>query len=93
VPEIEDVLRSHNAALCIAESDDLATPEIHPAAAHTSFRLRRNGGYSPAEIAAFATKFHALATNRDVYVYFKHEDEPTGALNAAALMRASGVRD
>ena len=45
--EIYAILREHNAALCIAESDDLTTPEIHTAATHTCFRLRRNGGYSP----------------------------------------------
>ncbi len=28
----------------------------------------------------------ALHGDRDVYVYFKHEDEPTGALNAAAFL-------
>jgi hypothetical protein len=28
----------------------------------------------------------ALTTQRDVYVYFKHEDEPTGALNATAFL-------
>lgn len=86
-PEIESVLSDHNAALCIAESDDLATPEIHPAANYTSFRLRRNGGYKRAELAAFAKRFLMLSQTRDVYVYFKHEDEPTGALNAAALLR------
>jgi uncharacterized protein YecE (DUF72 family) len=36
-PEIESVLSDHNAALCIAESDDLATPEMHPAANYNSF--------------------------------------------------------
>lgn len=86
--EIEEILRDHNAALCIAESDDLATPEAHPAATHTSFRLRRNGGYKPMEIRAFAEQFAALSASRDVYVYFKHEDEPTGALNAVALLKA-----
>ena len=89
-PEIETVLHDHNVALCIAESDDLVTPEIHPSVTHTSFRLRRNGGYSTAEVVAFATKFAPLAASRDVYVYFKHEDEPTGALNAAALIKALG---
>ena len=88
-PEIEAVLRDHNAALCIAESDDLATPEVHTAASHTSFRLRRNGGYKAARIKGFAKQFAALASSRDVYVYFKHEDEPTGALNALALMKAA----
>jgi uncharacterized protein YecE (DUF72 family) len=86
-PEIEAVLRGHNAAFCIAESDDLATPEIHTAATHTSFRLRRSGAYADAEVAAFAKRFVALAAERDVYVYLKHEDEPSGALNAVALLK------
>ena len=85
--EIYAILRNHNAALCIAESDDLTTPEVHTAASHTSFRLRRSGGYSPAELDGFATRFAALANQRDVYVYFKHEDDPSGALNATAFLK------
>jgi uncharacterized protein YecE (DUF72 family) len=84
------ILREHNAALCIAESDDLTTPEVHTAATHTCFRLRRNGGYGPAEIAAFAQRFTLLAKDRDVYIYFKHEDDPTGALNAASFLAQAG---
>jgi uncharacterized protein YecE (DUF72 family) len=86
--EIYDVLREHNAALCIAESDDLTTPEIHTAATHTSFRLRRTGPYTQAELEAFAARFSALAKQRDTYIYFKHEDEPTGALNAISFLEA-----
>lgn len=89
--EIYSLLREHNAALCIAESDDLVTPEVHTAASHTCFRLRRNGGYSVAELDVFATRFALLAKQRDVYVYFKHEDEPTGALNATAFL--TRIRD
>ncbi len=88
--EIYKILRDHNAALCIAESDDLTTPEVHTAITHTCFRLRRNGGYSPAEIAAFAQRFTLLAKDRDVYIYFKHEDDPTGALNAADFLAKAG---
>jgi uncharacterized protein YecE (DUF72 family) len=88
--EIYAILREHDAALCIAESDDLKTPEVHTAATHTCFRLRRNGGYSPAEIAAFAQRFTLLAKDRDTYIYFKHEDEPTGALNAASFLAQAG---
>ncbi len=84
--ETYDLLRSANAALCVAESDDLATPEVHPASTHVCFRLRRNGGYSPAELKALAQRLVSLANHRDVYVYFKHEDEPTGALNAHAFL-------
>lgn len=86
--ETYSILREHNAALCIAESDDLQTPEIHTASTHICFRLRRNGGYKPRELSAFAKRFHALSVDRDVYVYHKHEDAPTGALNAAALLRS-----
>lgn len=84
--EIYTILREHNAALCVAESDDLATPEVHPAGTHVCFRLRRNGGYSPDELRAFAKRLVALTPDRDVYAYFKHEDEPTGALNAQAFL-------
>ncbi|ADW67551.1 DUF72 domain-containing protein [Granulicella tundricola] len=91
--EIYAVLRAHNAALCIAETDDLNTPEVHTSATHTSFRLRRAGGYSPEELAVFAIRFKALAKDRQVYAYFKHEDEPTGALNATAFLAlASGAK-
>jgi uncharacterized protein YecE (DUF72 family) len=80
------ILRQHNAALCIAESGDLLTPEVYTATDYTCYRLRRDGGYSALELDAFAKRFTALAEQRDVYVYFKHEDEPTGALNATAFL-------
>ena len=79
------LLRHHNAALCIAESDDLATPEVHTAN-FFCYRLRHNGGYTPAELKAFAARFTKLAKQGEVFAYFKHEDEPTGALNAEAML-------
>lgn len=84
--EISAILRKHNAAVCIAESDDFVTPELHTAADFTCFRLRRSSGYSPIELDAFAKRFAALAQQRNVYIYFKHEDEPTGALNAKTFL-------
>ena len=81
-------LRQHNAALCIAESDDLATPDI-ATANFRCYRLRRDGGYTPTEIKRFAGRFTKLAADAEVYAYFKHEEEPTGALNAAALLAAA----
>ncbi len=85
--ETENVLREHDAALCIAETEDFRSPELHTAVGHTSFRLRQSGGYEPKQIAAFAERLVELARDREVYVYFKHEDEPTGALNAAEFLR------
>jgi uncharacterized protein YecE (DUF72 family) len=80
------VLHAHNAAMCVAVSDDLATPEIHTAD-FFCFRLRLHGGYKPAKLKAFAEKFAALSKLGETYVYFKHEDEPTGAQNAVAMLR------
>ncbi|SFS07570.1 Uncharacterized conserved protein YecE, DUF72 family [Granulicella pectinivorans] len=86
------VLAASHAALCVAESDDLATPEVHPAPGLACFRLRRTGGYTPEELKAFATRFRDLAKTREVYAYFRHEDEPTGPLNAASLLQTLGAR-
>ena len=86
-PETYAILTKHDAALCIAESEKLETPEVHTARTHTCFRLRRPGGYKPRQLAALATRLSSFALERDVYAYFKHEDEPTGALNATALLK------
>ena len=85
-PEVYACLRKSRAALCVAESDDLATPEIHPAKGLAYFRLRRNGGYTRAEIDAFAVRLMSLAKTHKVYAYFKHEAAPTGALHAVDLL-------
>ena len=90
--EIYAALRAHEAALCIAEGDDLKTPELQTAQAFACYRLRRSGGYSNEEIAGFADRFVALTPAREVYVYFRHEDAPTGALNAAAFLTACAER-
>jgi uncharacterized protein YecE (DUF72 family) len=91
--EIFEVLRRHNAGLCVADTDELATPEVHTSQRFASFRLRRTGAYSPEEVAGFAERFTALAASgRDVYVYFRHEDEPTGALNAVSFLEGVARR-
>lgn len=84
--DIFSLMRDHNAALCVAESDDLSTPDVQTAGTRC-YRLRRSGGYTYAELDALAERFVSLAANGDVYVFLKHEDEPTGALNAAYLQR------
>jgi uncharacterized protein YecE (DUF72 family) len=86
--EVYAILRAHEVALCIAESDELRTPEVQCARGFACYRLRSSGGYAARQVAAFAKKFSVLAEGREVFVYFKHEDEPTGALNAVALLKA-----
>jgi uncharacterized protein YecE (DUF72 family) len=82
------ILRRHNAAMCIAESDDLVTPDVSTASFH-SYRLRCNGGYTPPQLKAFAKRFAALSSTAEVFAYFKHEDEPTGALNAVSFLEST----
>jgi uncharacterized protein YecE (DUF72 family) len=83
-----DILRGSNRALCIAEGDKLKTPDVSTADFHY-YRPRRSGGYPAAKLRAFAKRFEQLATKSDVYVYFKHEDEPTGALSATKVLAAA----
>ncbi len=87
-PESFSLLRARGAALCIAESEDLKTPEVHTAEGFTSYRLRMPGGYDAATVAAHAKRFKKLAAQgRDVYVYYKHEDAPTGPLAAERMLQ------
>ena len=87
--EVYTLLREHNAALCVAETDDLRTPDVHCARTHASFRLRRAGGYSSEDVRRLAENLAPLAADRDVYIYFKHEDDPAGALNAVEFLAES----
>lgn len=87
-----DLLREHNAALCVAESEDLVTPEVHTATDFTFFRLRNPAHYGAGDLPKHAAHFRSLTAERDVYAYFKHEDEPTGVLAAASLLEQVAAR-
>jgi uncharacterized protein YecE (DUF72 family) len=76
--EIFETLRSRNIALCIADSEARETPLVHTAD-YAYFRLR-DEGYGDADIAMWTeAATRAASTARDVFVYFKHEDEGKGA--------------
>ncbi len=79
------MLERHGAALCIAESDELTTPEVHTAP-FACYRLRRSQ-YDDAALEAIAQRLHARAAKGDVFVYFKHEEVPDGPLRARAVLQ------
>jgi len=86
--EIYALLREHNVALCIAESEKLAVPEV-ATADFVYYRLRK-GEYTAAErekIRARATA-QLTATGGDVFVYYKHEDDPAGTMYAEELLKS-----
>jgi uncharacterized protein YecE (DUF72 family) len=86
VEPVYEELRRRNAALCVAESEKLEIPEVITAD-FVYYRLRKPG-YTGEDIAAFASRAKdLLATGRDLYLMFKHEESPEGALNAEKLLQ------
>ena len=79
--EVYAVLRSVGVALCAAESEKIESPEIQTAPFYY-LRMRK----PPFKLKAIEQKVRRLAKDSDVYIYFKHEDTPEGALNAVKLL-------
>ena len=83
--EVFEKLAGRNIALCVADSEKLSTP-VRVTADYAYFRLR-DEGYTPADIGRWAeTIARETAGCRDVYVYFKHEEEGKGPEFARLLM-------
>ncbi len=78
------LLRRHHAALCVAESDELQTPDVSTAP-FCCYRLRKSD-YGPAELAQIEEQLLEKGARGEVFAYMKHEDSPKGALQAAALL-------
>jgi uncharacterized protein YecE (DUF72 family) len=83
---VYDELRARNISLCVAESERLEVPEVITAD-FVYYRLRKPD-YTEADVDAFAARAKdLLAANRDLYLMFKHEETPDGALNAETLLQ------
>ncbi|HTD68355.1 MAG TPA: DUF72 domain-containing protein [Candidatus Limnocylindria bacterium] len=81
------MLRSHNAALCVADSEKLHAPLV-VTANFGYFRLR-DEGYRSADIARWATQIKQTSSKiEDTYVYFKHEESGIGPEFARKLIAA-----
>lgn len=87
--EIFAHLQDHKAALCIAETTDLATPGM----ATTDFgylRLRRED-YEQEDIVRWAKFLETQEKHwSHAFVYFKHEDSGIGPRLATQLMKELG---
>jgi uncharacterized protein YecE (DUF72 family) len=78
-------LAARNVALCVADSEKLSTP-VHVTADFAYFRLR-DEGYTADDIRRWAdTIGQRTADCRDVFVYFKHEEQGKGPELAQMLM-------
>ena len=82
------LLEKHGVALCLAESEKFEVPKVITAG-FVYTRLRKDD-YSPEERTQISADVQKLqADGRDVYVFFKHEDTPAGALYAEELLKAA----
>ena len=87
--DVFDALRQRNIALCIADSETRETPLVQTAD-YAYFRLR-DEGYGDTEIAQWTeTAKQAAQAAKDVFVYFKHEDEGKGATFGLQMMKNLG---
>ncbi len=80
-------LAARRFALCVADSEKLSTP-VRVTADYAYFRLR-DEGYTPADIARWADIINRDTSHcRDVFVYFKHEEQGKGPELARMLAEA-----
>ncbi|HVR00561.1 MAG TPA: DUF72 domain-containing protein [Polyangia bacterium] len=85
--DVYDVLRSRDAALCLAESEEIATP-IEETSSWGYLRLRHQD-YDDAALSTWAERVRARSW-QSAYVFFKHEDEGKGPALAAKLRALVG---
>jgi uncharacterized protein YecE (DUF72 family) len=80
------LLEKHGVALCLAESEKLVIPEV--VTANFVYSRLRMPEYTPEDRREIAARVEQLLTRgQDVYVFFKHEETPAGALYAEELLK------
>jgi uncharacterized protein YecE (DUF72 family) len=84
--DIFSLLKQHNRALCIAETEERVTPDV--VTADFCYYRYRKPEYSADERKAMVRRMREhVASGRDTYAYFKHEETPEGALYAVELLK------
>ena len=88
--EIFDLLRSRNIALCIADTDTIATPK-KITADYGYLRLRRED-YNDEDVKRWAEFVREQKSNwKDAFVYFKHEESGIGPKLASRCWNCSVI--
>jgi len=82
--DVLELLKRHNHALCISDTDDLPTNHIDKTADWGYLRLRRVN-YSREDLTAWVERIK-LQKWKSIFVFFKHEDEGTGPKLAAEFV-------
>jgi uncharacterized protein YecE (DUF72 family) len=88
---VYEILKKKTVALCWAESEKIATP--HVATAPFLYYRLRLPVFTQAQVEKIAEELRSQREAREVYAFFKHEDEPEGALNAVKVARLNGLEE
>jgi len=88
--EIYALLRSRNAALCIADTEEGTTPAV--ATADFGYLRLRAVEYSDDDLKTWIAKIDQVGGGwRDAYVFFKHEDSGSGPALARRFLALRGM--
>jgi uncharacterized protein YecE (DUF72 family) len=88
---VYEILRSKNAALCWAESEKIVVPKV--ITADFVYYRFREPEYSQPNLAQMAEELKTQSAERDVFAFFKHEEQPESALNAVTAARLNGIEE
>lgn len=91
VPEVYELLRTANVALVHAEGEKAPSPveTLGETADFGYARLRNASGYTDDAVDAWAERLRALLdAGKDIYAYFRHDEDGSNALSAERLRRA-----
>ena len=84
--EIFALLKEHNRALCVAETEERVNPDV--VTAEFCYYRYRKPSYTPEERRAMVDRLQEhRGQGRDAFAYFKHEETPEGAMYAVELLK------
>ncbi|MBV9183441.1 MAG: DUF72 domain-containing protein [Acidobacteria bacterium] len=84
--DIFSLLKQHNRALCIAETEERVTPDV--VTADFCYYRYRKPTYTQEERTAMLHRMQEhLQSGREVFAYFKHEETPQGAIYAVEVLK------
>src|SRR5205085_4654578 len=84
--DIFSLLKQHNRALCVAETEERVTPDV--ITADFCYYRYRKPEYSADERRMMVSRMQEhLSAGRDTYAYFKHEETPQGAIYAVDVLK------
>jgi len=87
--DVYHVLRSRNAALCVADTEESHTPLV--ATADFGYFRLRDEGYTGEDLAGWAGKVKEIGAGwREAFVFFKHEEAGQGPALAQQFAKLFG---